>query len=104
MAPPSWSGRAVGEKVEVGENGKPKVVGSLGDPKAIGATYKKGDWNEYVIIARGNHIQHFLNGVQTVDLTDNDPNKRLMEGILALQIHSGPPMWVEFKDIRVKQY
>ncbi len=93
----------VGDKVEIGEDGKPKVVGKLGDKAAIGATYKKGDWNEYVIIAKGNHIRHFLNGVQTVDLIDNDPKGRALEGILALQIHSGPPMWVEFKDVRLKQ-
>ncbi len=92
----------VGDKVEVGEDGKPKVVGKLGDRKAIGETYKKGDWNDYIIIAKGNHIVHYLNGVQTVDFIDNDPKNRALEGILALQLHAGPPMWVEFKDVRIK--
>jgi hypothetical protein len=93
----------VGEKVEVGEDGKPKVVGKLGDKDAIGKTYNKTDWNDYVIIAKGNHIQHFLNGYQTVDVTDNDPKGRMLKGILALQIHAGPPMVVEFKNVRLKQ-
>ena len=93
----------VGEKVEVGEDGKPKVVGSLGDAKEIGASYQKSGWNELVIIAKGNRLQHFVNGVQTVDCTDNDPKGRLMSGILALQIHAGPPMWVEYKDVRIKK-
>lgn len=93
----------VGEKVEVGEDGKPKVVGMLGEKAAIGATYKKGDWNDYVIIARGNHLRHYLNGIQTVDLVDNDPKGHALSGILALQLHAGPPMVVEFRDIRIKQ-
>lgn len=93
----------VGEKVVVGEDGKPQVVGKLGEKDAIGATYKKSDWNDYVIIAQGNHLRHYLNDIQTVDLIDNDPKGRAMEGVLALQIHAGPPMWVEFKDVRLKQ-
>ncbi len=93
----------VGEKVAVGEDGKPQVIGKLGDKAAIGATYHKSDWNDYVIIAEGNHLRHYLNGLQTVDLIDNDPKGRLMEGLLALQIHQGPPMWVEFKNVRLKQ-
>lgn len=94
----------VGEKVEIGEDGKPKVVGKLGDKDAIGATYKKSDWNDYIIIAKGNHIVHYLNGIQTVDVTDNDPKNRALSGILALQLHAGPPMVVEFKNVRLKQY
>ncbi len=92
----------VGEKVEIGEDGKPKVVGSLGDAKAIGATHRKSDWNDYVIICKGNHVVHYLNGIQTIELTDNDPKGRCMSGLIALQIHAGPPMWVEFKDVRIK--
>jgi hypothetical protein len=91
-------------------------VGSLGDKDAIAKTYKKGDWNDYVIRCEGNHVQHWLNGIQTVDLVDNDaepslnqdgkPNpytSRCMEGILALQIHAGPPMWVDYKNVRIKE-
>lgn len=94
----------VGEKVEIGEDGKPKVVGSLGDRAALGATYKKSDWNDYIIIARGNHLRHYLNGVQTVDAIDNDPRGRALTGMLALQLHAGPPMVVEFRNLRLKQY
>ncbi len=93
----------VGEKVEVGEDAKPKVVGKLGDKEEIGKTYKKSDWNDYVIIAKGNHIQHYLNGWQTVDIVDNDPKNSARSGLLALQIHAGPPMTVEFKNVRLKQ-
>lgn len=94
----------VGEKVVIGADGKPQVVGKLGDRAAIGSTYKKGDWNDYIIIAKGSHLVHYLNGIQTVDVTDNDPKGGALKGVLALQIHAGPPMVVEFKDIRLKQY
>ena len=94
----------VGDKVEIGEDAKPKVVGKLGDKDAIGATYKKSDWNDYVIIGKGNHLVHYLNGIQTVDVTDNDPKNRALRGILALQLHAGPPMVVEFKNVRLKQF
>jgi len=94
----------VGEKTEIGADGKPKVVGKLGDKAAIGATYKKGEWNDYVIIAKGNHIVHYLNGHQTIDVTDNDPKGSAASGLLALQIHAGPPMWVEFKNLRIKRF
>jgi hypothetical protein len=92
----------VGEKVEIGDDGKPKVVGKLGDKDEIGKTYKKSDWNDYVIIAKGNHLRHYLNGWQTVDVTDNDPKGSAATGKLALQIHAGPPMTVEFKNVRLK--
>jgi len=94
----------VGDKVVIHPDGKKEVVGKVGDKAEIARTYRKSDWNDYVIIARGNHVMHFLNGVQTIDLIDNDEKGRCMEGILALQIHAGPPMWVEFRDIRIKHY
>jgi hypothetical protein len=94
----------VGDKVEIGEDGVSKVVGKLGEHDAIAAACKKGEWNDYIIIARGNHIQQYINGVQTVDVIDNDPKHRAMSGIIALQMHAGPPMTVEFKDVRLKEY
>jgi hypothetical protein len=94
----------VGEKVAIGEDGKPKVIGELArkDDLIAKGYYKMKDWNEYRIVARGNHIEHWLNGVQTISCEDNDPAGRALEGILALQIHAGPPMLVEFKDIALK--
>ncbi len=62
---------------------------------------KVDDWNDVVIIAKGNHIQHFLNGRKILDFKDKHPELALSEGVLALQLHAGKPMWVEFKDIRI---
>jgi Domain of Unknown Function (DUF1080) len=94
----------VGEAVEVGMDGKPRVTGQLGSRQAFidRGYYREKDWNEYRIVARGPRIEHWLNGHQTIALIDNDPRGRALEGILALQIHRGPPMVVEFKDIQLK--
>ena len=54
-----------------------------------------------MIIAKGNHLEHFINGKKTVDVTDQD-EKGAKEGVLALQMHAGAPMIVEFKDITLK--
>lgn len=93
----------VGEKA-VWEDGKKNVVGKVGDIGAIKAAFKVDDFNDYVIIAKGNHITQYINGVQTVDFTDNDPKLAAREGILAFQLHAGNPMKVEFKNIRIKNY
>ncbi len=91
-----------GEKVTWTSDGKKEVTGQLGTSEEIQAKIKKDDWNEYVVIARGNHLQHFINGVPTVDVFDDVESKRLDSGILALQLHAGQPMTVRFKDIRIK--
>lgn len=66
--------------------------------KAI-SSYEAGKWNEYEIVARENTISVWLNGHQTAQVTDLQEEEREISGILALQLHSGPPMKVQFKDI-----
>jgi len=92
-----------GQKTTIGEDGKPQVVGSVGNSDEIQAAIKNEDWNDYVIIAHGNHLVHKINGHVTVDVTDNDTDRRSMQGILALQLHAGPSMTVQFKNIRLKR-
>lgn len=98
----------INPEVEVEQKGKKakkadvKVTGEVGKSDDIQAAIKNEDWNDYVIIAKGNHLQHFINGKQTIDVTDEDAVKGAKEGILALQIHVGPPMTVQFKDVRIK--
>ena len=95
----------VGEMVEAGADGKLKVLGPIAPKQDYidKGYYKEKDWNEYRIVARGPHIEHWLNGFKTIELNDNDAKARALEGILALQIHAGPPMLVEFKDILLKK-
>lgn len=78
-----------------------EVAGSVGESAAIQASIKKEDWNEYRIVAKGNHVQHFINGLQTIDVTDEDTANAPKEGLLALQIHAGPPMVVQFKNFKL---
>lgn len=91
-----------GQKVVIDSEGKKNVTGSVGDSNEIQAAIKKEDWNDYVITARGNHLTHTINGKTTIDVTDNQESRRAMSGILALQLHAGPPMVVQFKNIRIK--
>ncbi|MBL9081134.1 MAG: DUF1080 domain-containing protein [Planctomycetales bacterium] len=91
-----------GTKVKIPAGGKPEVVGSLGDEKELAAAVKQGDWNDYTIIAQGNHLIHKINGATMVDVTDEDSEKGKKEGLLALQLHAGPPMTVQFRNIRIK--
>ena len=58
------------------------------------------DWNEYVVRAKGDHIQLWLNGIKTVDYTEEDPSVE-RAGIIALQVHSGGPMEAWYRDIRL---
>lgn len=94
---------ARGEKVVWDKDCKKQVTGSVGSSQEIQAAIKKEDWNDYVIVAKGNHLQHFINGRLTVDVTDECEAKALKSGVLALQVHAGDPMKVEFKNIRIKQ-
>jgi hypothetical protein len=95
-----------GRKVVIkDDNGKPKIetVGKLGESKDIQAAIKTDGWNDYVVIAKGNHLQHWINGHQTVDVIDEQDSKSASSGILAFQVHAGPPMKIQFKNIRIKK-
>jgi len=104
----------VGDLMVIDENGGKEVISNVSDAKELikAGFYKEKDWNEYHIIAQGNHLKHYLNGYQTMELIDNDrltnPSDpkdlrgAARQGLLALQLHAGDPMVVEFKDIRVK--
>jgi hypothetical protein len=63
------------------------------------ALVKEGDWNEYVITTKSDHVTIILNGTTVIDRTDPKFDKT---GVIALQVHVGPPMEVRFKDIAIK--
>jgi len=69
------------------------------DAKKAEALVKKGDWNDFVITAKGNHVTIDLNGTRVIDRTDPKFDK---SGIIALQVHVGPAMEVRYKDIAIK--
>jgi hypothetical protein len=63
------------------------------------ALIHKGDWNDFEITAKGQHVIIKINGTKVIDRTDEKFEK---SGIIALQLHAGPPMEVRFKDIEIK--
>jgi hypothetical protein len=91
-----------GEKVLIDQTGKKSVNGSLGDPAKLLAAVKTNDWNDYSVLAKGGRVSLAINGTPMCELDDRDP-KRLVRGWLALQVHVGPPMRVQFKDIVFKR-
>ncbi len=60
------------------------------------------EWHDYTIIAQGNHLIHKIDGKVTIDLTDHEEKARALEGIVAFQIHRGPAMVVQIKDVAIK--
>jgi hypothetical protein len=96
-----------GQKTVIKDGEKPgkakvEVTGEVGKSAEIQAKIKAEDWNEYRIVAQGGQLQHFINGVQTVDVTDQTA-VGAKKGILALQLHAGPAMVVQFKDLVLKE-
>ena len=92
----------VGEKAVCEKDGKKKVTGTLITAEEYRKLFKLDQWNDVIIIAKGSHIRHYMNGRLVLDFTDNHP-KALSEGVLAFQLHAGKPMWVEFKNVRIRE-
>jgi hypothetical protein len=91
-----------GERVSIGPDGK-REAAKLGDAAELLKIYKKEDWNTYRIICRGPEITLFINGTLMCQFTDRDAQQAASQGIIALQMHPGPPMKIEFKNIRLKE-
>ena len=90
-----------GERTVFDENGK-KTTTEI--PEAKGEPwFDLTQWHEYHLICRGPKITLYVNGRLVGEVIDNDPKERDLSGLLALQLHSGPPMTVQFKDIRWKR-
>jgi hypothetical protein len=85
------------------EGGVRKLIGSPGDGEELKALIKPGDWNQLHIIARGTTVIHVINGRIMSAFLDDDPKGRIAEGLLGLQLHVGPPMKVEFRNILLKK-
>ena len=73
----------------------------LPDAAELKKFIKVGEWNEVVLVAKGNHITFTINDHLMTDLTDDSP-KALKEGVLALQLHAGYTMDIQFKDVKIK--
>ncbi|WP_242022612.1 sulfatase-like hydrolase/transferase [Gimesia chilikensis] len=86
-----------GEKVIVAPDGQPWVVG-----KMPVKTFAPDEWHDFRVLVRGNHHEHWIDGHKTADLIDLDPKGRALEGVLAVQVHVGPKMKIQYKDFKIK--
>lgn len=80
------------------------TLASLGTSNELREVIKTDDWNEIHIIARGNTLIQIYNGRMMSMLIDDDTAGRAMEGLIGLQVHTGEPMKIEFRNIRLKQF
>jgi len=92
-----------GQKTVIEDTHKPRVVETFADPANLQKVIRKGDWNEYEIIAKGYHFIHKINGQLMCECTDEDTTMRRRSGLLAIQLHVGPPMKVQVRNIRLKR-
>lgn len=92
-----------GQIVAVDDKGAKNKVGTCGDADALLGKIKFGDWNTYRIVAKGNKLHHYINDVLMSELQDGEAAKRSSEGIIALQVHQGPPMKVQFRNIMLTE-
>lgn len=92
-----------GDRTVIGGDHKPEVVGKVGDPDELLKKIDLTGWNEYHIIARGWTITQKINGVTMAEVTDEDEEVRRAKGLIAFQLHAGPPMKVEFRNVRLKE-
>lgn len=110
-----------GERVRIVSQENPEVLGSLranvknncwqsrqlmdtlAAPDSLKTMIRFEDWNELHLIAQGNRMQHYVNGILMSEVFDNDTINRRAAGKLGMQVHVGPPMQVRYRDIRLKQ-
>jgi type 1 glutamine amidotransferase len=91
-----------GRKVLYTERGERKDAGSVGDPKELLKAVRDNDWNHYHVMVRSNLIVLRINDVVMSEVRDQDP-RRALSGLLGLQVHTGPPMKVQFKNLRLRE-
>lgn len=92
-----------GEQSVLKEGQKPTITGSVGKSDELKAKIKVDDWNEIHIIANGNHLRHYINGVLMSETTDEDQVKRKLNGLIGLQVHVMAKMKVEYRNIYLKK-
>ncbi|MEM0924908.1 MAG: sulfatase-like hydrolase/transferase [Planctomycetota bacterium] len=86
-----------GQKVIIDTEGQPWVTETMPT-----RTFEPGQWHDFRVLVKGNHHQHWIDGQMTVDVVDLDPVGRALEGVLAVQVHVGPTMQIQYKDFKLK--
>jgi hypothetical protein len=92
-----------GERATINSDGKIQAT-QFADAADRMKGIRADGWNDYVIEARGPHLRHTINGKLMSETEDNDAEKAVESGILALQVHQGPPMTVKFRKIKLERF
>ncbi len=87
-----------GQRVVIDPEGKKWLVGEH-EPVRVDIA----EWHEYTVTAQGNHLVHKIDGRMTIDLLDFGTKTQALEGLLAFQLHRGPAMTVQIKDVMLKE-
>lgn len=80
-----------------------EVTEELGDRDELKTKINAEDWNSFRLVIKGNRLQHYINEILMSDVTDEDEVNRAMSGYLGIQVHVGPPMKVELKNLYLKE-
>lgn len=91
-----------GQQVTIDAAGE-KSVSAFASSDSLAQHIQPGQWNEFRVVARGNHVQHFINGHKTIDVTDQQSDRAPTAGVIALQLHVGEPMVVRYRNIQLTQ-
>ena len=86
----------------IAPDGTKGTLGTLETAEMLKATFKPGDWNQFHLIARGNVLVHIVNGHVTSVTIDDDLKGRSMAGLIGFQLHVGPPMKLEIRNVAIK--
>jgi len=91
-----------GAKVVIDAKGQ-KTVERFADSKALQEkVFKWDDWNDYTIVCKGPAITLFVNGMKTCEFEDHRPDTP-RKGFITLQMHAGPPMKIQYRNLRIKE-
>jgi len=93
-----------GQFTRIEDGKKPAVAGSVGDPAELKSFIHADGWNDLDIVARGDTLIQLLNGHVMSMCIDEDKANRKMDGLIGIQIHRGPPMKIEVRNIRIKEF
>jgi hypothetical protein len=91
-----------GKRARIAKDGK-KEVESFGDAAELQKSIKKDDWNKYLVEVVGPRMRHTINGKLMSVVIDRDAKHAVKEGVLALQVHQGPPMVVRFRNFSLER-
>jgi hypothetical protein len=79
------------------------VTGSLGSSDSLKTLLKSEDWNAFRLVVKGNRMQHYINDVLMSEVIDDDTVNGKKKGLIGVQVHVGPPMKVQYRNLMLKQ-